>query len=103
MGAREDLQGLWDCVGCVETKRFLRTRATEHALAFVYKRSFMDDILNCKRPVLMPLIGYARVSTEDQHPLPQSQALNPQFMRSKPRVAIARARPEGAQADNRHR
>ncbi len=45
------------------------------ALASVYKRSFISDIGNCKRPVLMPLIGYARVSTEDQTPLPQSQAL----------------------------
>ncbi|SDX52559.1 Site-specific DNA recombinase [Celeribacter indicus] len=49
--------------------------ATEHALAFVYKRSFIGDILNCKRPSFMPLIGYARVSTEDQTPLPQSEAL----------------------------
>ena len=59
----------------METKDFLKNRATEHALAFVYKRSFIKDIINCKRPVLMPLIGYARVSTEDQTPLPQSQAL----------------------------
>ena len=45
------------------------------ALAFVYNRSFSGGILNCKRPVSMPLIGYARVSTEDQTPLPQSEAL----------------------------
>jgi DNA invertase Pin-like site-specific DNA recombinase len=30
---------------------------------------------NYNMTVLMPLIGYARVSTEDQTPLPQSQAL----------------------------
>lgn len=47
----------------------------ETPLAHVYKRSFIGDTLNCKRPVLMPLIGYARVSTEDQSPLPQSEAL----------------------------
>src|SRR6056297_1113756 len=39
------------------------------------KRSFNCDTLNCKRPDFMPLIGYARVSTEDQTPLPQSEAL----------------------------
>ena len=39
------------------------------------KRSFNCDTLNCKQPVFMPLIGYARVSTEDQTPLPQSEAL----------------------------
>ena len=37
--------------------------------------SFSSDTLNCKRAVFMPLIGYARVSTEDQTPLPQSEAL----------------------------
>ena len=47
----------------------------EHLLAFVYKRSFIRGTLNCKQPVFMPLIGYARVSTEDQTPLPQSEAL----------------------------
>ena len=41
----------------------------------VSKRSFIGRIRNCKRQDLMPLIGYARVSTEDQTPLPQSQAL----------------------------
>ncbi len=59
----------------METKGIPVSRATEHALAFVYKRSFSNDIRNCKKPVLMPLIGYARVSTEDQTPLPQRQAL----------------------------
>lgn len=52
------------------------SRTTESALASVYKRSFSGDILNCKRPVFMPLIGYARVSTEDQPPLPQSETLH---------------------------
>jgi DNA invertase Pin-like site-specific DNA recombinase len=33
----------------------------------------VDEI--AKRPIFMPLIGYARVSTEDQTPLPQSEAL----------------------------
>ena len=33
-------------------------------------RSFSGDTLNCKRPDFMPLIGYARVSTDDQTPLP---------------------------------
>ena len=59
----------------METKGFLLSKTTESALASVYKRSFSGDILNCKRPVSMPLIGYARVSTEDQTPLPQSEAL----------------------------
>jgi len=59
----------------METKGFLLNSATESALAFVYKRSFISRIRNCKRQDLMPLIGYARVSTEDQTPLPQSQAL----------------------------
>ena len=31
--------------------------------------------MNCKTVLAMPLIGYARVSTEDQTPLPQSEAL----------------------------
>ena len=45
-------------------------------LAIVYNRSFISDIINCKTgPCPVPLIGYARVSTEDQTPLPQSQAL----------------------------
>jgi hypothetical protein len=43
-GAREDLRGLCGCPSRVETKGFLRTRATEHALAFVYKRSFISGI-----------------------------------------------------------
>jgi DNA invertase Pin-like site-specific DNA recombinase len=59
----------------METKGFPLSKATESAIAFVYKRSFIGDILNCKRPDFMPLIGYARVSTEDQTPLPQSEAL----------------------------
>ena len=44
----------------METKGIPVSSVRAHALAFVYKRSFIDDILNCKRPVLMPLIGYAR-------------------------------------------
>mgnify|MGYP002830190185 CR=1 FL=1 len=59
----------------METKGIPVNSATESALASVYKRSFSNDIRNCKKTVLMPLIGYARVSTEDQTPLPQSQAL----------------------------
>ena len=59
----------------METKGFPLNQATESILASVYKRSFISRILNCKRQDLMPLIGYARVSTEDQTPLPQSQAL----------------------------
>lgn len=39
------------------------------------KWSFISDTLNCKRPDFMSLIGYASVSTEDQTPLPQSEAL----------------------------
>ena len=31
---------------------------------------------NCKQVALMALIGYARVSTEDQTPLPQSEELS---------------------------
>ena len=38
-------------------------------------RSFTGDVLHWKPPYPMPLIGYARISTEDQTPLPQSQAL----------------------------
>ena len=49
----------------------LRTRRA----SFSTKWSFIRDILNCKRLFSMPLIGYARVSTEDQTPLPQSEAL----------------------------
>jgi DNA invertase Pin-like site-specific DNA recombinase len=60
----------------METKGFLVSSATESSLASVYKRSFTPDIRNCKEaPCPVPLIGYARVSTEDQTPLPQSQAL----------------------------
>ena len=40
-GTHEDLRGLWDCPGLVETKGFLTNAATEHALAFTYKRSFI--------------------------------------------------------------
>ena len=43
--------------------------------AFVFKRSFIRINLNCKRTVLIALIGYARVSTEDQTPLPQADEL----------------------------
>jgi hypothetical protein len=51
----------------METKWFLAISATQSALAFVYKRSFIGVVYEtAKRPVLMPLIGYARVSTEDQ-------------------------------------
>ena len=49
--------------------------AMENALASVYNRSFTPDIVNCKAVCSMPLIGYARVSTEDQTPLPQVQEL----------------------------
>ena len=59
----------------METKGFLMNSVTEHTLAYDFKRSFIDDIPNWKRPCPMPLIGYARISTEDQTPLPQSQAL----------------------------
>lgn len=45
------------------------------ALASVYNRSFINPVLNRKTALFMPLIGYARVSTEDQTPLPQSEAL----------------------------
>ena len=48
---------------------------TEQALAFVYNRSFNHVTFNCKWTVLMALIGYARVSTEDQTSLPQSEEL----------------------------
>ena len=37
----------------------------------VAKRSFTPDIRNCKKaPCPVPLIGYARISTEDQTALP---------------------------------
>ena len=58
-----------------ETKGLWPSPTRERLIAFVYKWSFISRILNCKRQDLMPLIGYARVSTEDQTPLPQSQAL----------------------------
>jgi hypothetical protein len=45
----------------METKGILLNSTTESGLASVYKRSFISDTWNCKRPVLMPLIGYARV------------------------------------------
>lgn len=32
----------------METKGFLMNSATESTLAFVYKRSFIDDSVNCK-------------------------------------------------------
>ena len=54
----------------------MKSGTREQGLAYVYKRSFSDDTLICKTgPLPVPLIGYARVSTEDQTPLPQSQAL----------------------------
>lgn len=59
----------------METKGIPVNSATESALASVCKRSFSSDAINCKGPVFMPLIGYARVSTDDQTPLPQSEAL----------------------------
>ena len=59
----------------LETKGFLTSNTTAHALASVYNRSFNSIYLNCKRVVLMALIGYARVSTEDQTPLPQADEL----------------------------
>ena len=40
-----------------------------------YTRCQTVAYLNCKRLFSRPLIGYARVSTEDQTPLPQSEAL----------------------------
>lgn len=49
-----------------KTKDISLTSATECALASVYKQSFSGRIRNCKRQDFMPLIGYARVSTEDQ-------------------------------------
>lgn len=52
----------------MKTKGFLICSTTKSALASVYKRSFVGDIINCKRPVFVSLIGYARVSTEDQPP-----------------------------------
>ncbi|SEG32053.1 Resolvase, N terminal domain [Jhaorihella thermophila] len=41
----------------------------------IFKQSFISNTPNCKQADFMPLIGYARVSTEDQTPLPQSEAL----------------------------
>ncbi|SCM65889.1 DNA invertase [Donghicola eburneus] len=75
VSARDCLWNLSDRAQHKETKGFWTSTKREHLLAFVYKRSFSSDILNCKRPDFMPLIGYARVSTEDQTPLPQSEAL----------------------------
>ena len=60
----------------METKGFLTKRATVSTLASVYKRSFTPDIHNCKKaPCPVPLIGYARISTEDQTALPQVEEL----------------------------
>ena len=60
----------------METKGFPAISTTQRALAFVYKRSFTPDIRNCKKaPCPVPLIGYARISTEDQTALPQVQEL----------------------------
>ena len=73
--ARDGLRELADRAQRMETKGSLLSSATVHALAFAFKRSFIGDTENCKKRFLMPLIGYARVSTEDQTPLPQSQAL----------------------------
>jgi hypothetical protein len=64
--ARDALRDVSDRAQAQETKGFALSGATEGTLASVYKQSFIGDIRNCKRPVLMPLIGYARVSTEDQ-------------------------------------
>lgn len=38
------------------------------------RRSFIGGISFYEQPAFMPVIGYARVSTKDQPPLPQSQA-----------------------------
>ena len=73
--ARNGLRELADRAQRKGTKGFVLNSPTEPALAFAYKRSFSGDTQNCKRPIFMPLIGYARVSTEDQTPLPQSEAL----------------------------
>jgi hypothetical protein len=62
-GCLRDLSG---CEQLEETKGISLTSAIESVLASFYKRSFISGMCNCKRPVLMPLIGYARVSTEDQ-------------------------------------
>ena len=60
----------------METKGFPAISTTQRTLAFVYKRSFTPDIRNCKKaPCPVPLIGYARISTEDQTALPQVQEL----------------------------
>jgi DNA invertase Pin-like site-specific DNA recombinase len=59
----------------METKDVPLNSAIDRTLASVFNQSFTSDTKNCRRPDLMPLIGYARVSTEDQTPLPQSQAL----------------------------
>jgi DNA invertase Pin-like site-specific DNA recombinase len=60
----------------METAGFPAISITQRALAFVYKRSFTPDIRNCKKaPCPVPLIGYARISTEDQTALPQVQEL----------------------------
>jgi DNA invertase Pin-like site-specific DNA recombinase len=69
-------RGFSDRAQPMETKGFPLSRATESALASVYKRSFTPDICNCKKtPCPVPLIGYARISTEDQTALPQVQEL----------------------------
>lgn len=60
----------------IKTRLLVLCTTREIPIAHVYKRSFNSDYKNCKRPVLMPLIGYARVSTEDQTPIPQAEALS---------------------------
>lgn len=69
------LRGLSPIVQREETERVHTTSTTAAALAFAHKRPFAPDIINCKAPCPMPLIGYARVSTEDQTALPQVQEL----------------------------
>lgn len=59
----------------IKTRLLVLCTTREIPIAHVYKRSFISDYKNCKRPVFMPLIGYARVSTEDQTPIPQAEAL----------------------------
>ena len=58
---RDCLRDLSDRSQPQETKGISLTSAVESALESVYKRSFIGGISNYKRPVLMPLIGYARV------------------------------------------
>lgn len=68
--------------------------ATVRTLASVYKRSFTPDTLFCKTgPCPVPLIGYARISTEDQTALPQVQELRAagsvEIVEEQARVAVA--------------